>query len=216
MEMRPQRLLGDAGNQRLPHAPDALLANRDGVADRGELFCELHLLGERHEPLAVGDLDALPFERPAAGRIEPIDGQPPVGAPMVDHEIGDLSCPLRRLLRNARTGDEIIEGDRGPYLGDRRMPCGNMLAAGELEQDNRAVCWHKNIAAGAVQPIDLHVRGAGRITDIGGVEEDGAGMVGGGERLPQARQTAELEASAIDRQACERHRQELSPSSPRS
>jgi hypothetical protein len=58
------------------------------------------------------------------------------------------------------------------------------LAAGELEKGNRAVRRHENITAGAVQPIDLHVRGTRRITDIGGVEEDGAGMVGGGERLP--------------------------------
>ncbi len=184
MEMRPERLLGDAGNQRLPHAPDALLANCDGVADRGELFCGLHLLGERNEPLAVGDLDTMPLQRPAASRIESIHRQPPVGAPMADHKIGDLSRRLRRLLGNAPTGDEIVEGDRGPYLGDGRMPCGNMLAAGELEQDNRAVRRHENIAAGAVQPIDQHVRRAGRITDIVGVEEDRSDMVGGGERMP--------------------------------
>jgi hypothetical protein len=32
-------------------------------------------------------------------------------------------------------------------------------------------------------------------------------MVDGGERLPQARETAEIKASAIDRQACDRRRQ---------
>jgi hypothetical protein len=56
----------------------------------------------------------------------------------------------------------------------------------------------------------LHVRRAGRVTDIYGVEEDGAGMIGGRERLPQARETAELKASAIDRQAYDRRRQEPS------
>jgi hypothetical protein len=88
------------------------------IADRSELFRELHLLGERHEPLAVGDLDTMPLERPAAGRIEPIHRQSPVGAPMTRHEIGDLSCPSRGLLGNARTSHEIVEGDGGPYLGD--------------------------------------------------------------------------------------------------
>ena len=73
--------------------------------------------------------------------------------------------------------------DRGCARTRFRMPYGNVLAAGELEQDNRAVRRHENIAAGAVQPVDLHVRGARHITNIGGVEEDSAGMVGGGGRL---------------------------------
>jgi hypothetical protein len=48
---------------------------------------------------------------------------------MTDHEIGDLDRPFRRLLGDARTGDEIIEGDGRLYLGDGRMTRSNMLAA---------------------------------------------------------------------------------------
>ena len=199
VEPRPERVLADPGPQAVDHARDRALDARERGANAGDLLGQLDRPGALDRGLGVGQLEPLGGECGRGRMVDPLDRHPPAAAAMPAHQIADLGGPRLGPLVGARTRGRERHRGRRAYLVDRLEPLGQMMAAGKLEQDHRALGRHEQIARRVAQMEHLHVAGAGGVADVDRIEEHASRQIAPSELLAHPLQTAQAQAPLVHR-----------------
>ena len=224
MQFGPQLVLGDAGLQRRLHLAHRRLAGNDGAAHAQDLVRRLDEAGILHHRLAIADGNAEPGEFGDALGIEMVDGDAAVAAAVLPDQIGDAGRPALDAPVAQFAAIEIDPRHGRPHLVDHAGMIGQVLAGEIVEQHDRPFGGDEAVAGRVVRDPQLHVGGVGRVADVDGVVEQGAGIVaalqlgadalepvsahGGrsGSAMPAARHSASASGAIAEHMLVERGR----------
>src|ERR1700733_11588342 len=94
MQLRPQRLLADAGRELLEHALHADIRHGERSAHASNFLFALDRAGKLEKTLALDELEALPAQSIDTPQIRPVDREPmgPLSHPMLD-DVANLRGP---------------------------------------------------------------------------------------------------------------------------
>ena len=117
------------------------------------------------------------LERRDAVAIGLVEREPAVAAAMGAHQRRDLGRPEPGVLGHPLAAVEVVPGARRPHLVDQLEVSGEMRAAVEVEQDDRALGRDEGVAHRVVQAPDLHVGAVGGVAQVDRVADHDAGEI---------------------------------------